>query len=207
MRFTDVEKAVRILSPMLSESRRQRISNVVANRTSSVAVLLENVWDMGNRNAVMRSMDAFGVHTLHTLTHGEEKKLTHGEKSHRGKKSEMRTDAGALNWLVRRGWSEVDTCVRQLREAGYSLASTAPDAEMKLEDIDFTQKVVVAFGNEQTGLSPALLESSDVQFSIPMVGFVESLNLSVSVAVTLHQAHTQRLAKLVRANTPTIISI
>lgn len=196
MRFTDVEKAVRILAPMLSESRRQRISSVVASRTSSVAVLLENAGDLGNRNAVMRSMDAFGVQTLHTLTHGQEK------TSHRGGKgvSWMRTDAGARDWLVRREWSEVDACVRHLKTAGYSIASSTPDAEMKLEDIDFTQtKMVVAFGNEHNGLSTALLEASDLQFSIPMVGFVESLNLSVSVAVTLHQALSQRIAKLVRA--------
>lgn len=189
-----MEKGLRILAPMLSDARRQRISNVIANRTSSVAVLLENVWDMGNRNAVMRSMDAFGVHTLHTLTHGKE------ELSHRAKKcaSEMRTDAGARSWLITREWSDIPTCVSHLREAGYRIASTVPGAKLKLGDVDFTQqKLVVAFGNEHVGLSPSLLEASDSHFSIPMAGFVESLNLSVSVAVTLHHAHSQRLATLV----------
>ena len=188
-----LERSVRVLlAPLLSDARRKKIADVVANRTGSLAVLLENIWDLGNHNAVMRSMDAFGVHTLHTLTHGRERVKTATEKS------EMRTDAGARKWLVRREWTDLRACVHHLKERGYRIASTAPDAEMTLVDIDFTRPLVVAFGNEHVGISDSLLEASDVKFSIPMSGFVQSLNLSVSVAVTLHQAHLQRLAKLVR---------
>ena len=194
LRFTELEKCVKILGPLLSDARRQRIADVVANRTGSLAILLENVWDKGNRNAVMRSMDAFGVHTLHRLSYGKEKVKTVR------KNAEMRTDAGARNWLVTSDWTDVGACVHQLKEEGHRIASTVPDARTQLADIDFTQRLVVAFGNEHMGVSDALLEASDLHFSIPMAGFSQSLNLSVCVAVTLHQSYTQRLAQLVRGS-------
>ena len=194
MRFTEVERSVRALAPLLSEGRRQRIAEVVASRTGSLAVLLENAQDTGNCNAVMRSMDAFGVHKLHTLTY-ERRKI---EKQRRKSgDSEMRTDAGARNWILRRDWTDTEECVHQLKKEGFAIASTAPGAQISLADVDFSKRLVVAFGNEHTGISRTLLEASDVLFSIPMTGFVQSLNLSVSVALTLHQAHSHRLARLV----------
>ena len=193
MRFTDLERSVRLLAPLLSESRRQKIAEVVGSRTGSLAVLLENAWDMGNCNAVIRSMDAFGVHTLHTLAHGRERV----ERKSVGK-SEMRTDAGARSWVIRKDWNNnVNSCVHQLKREGYMIASTAPDATISLPDVDFSKRLVIVFGNEYTGVSNTLFEASDIHFSIPMSGFVQSLNLSVSAAVTLYQAYSQRQARLV----------
>ena len=192
MSRTALERSVRALAPLLSEARRQRIADVVNSRTGSLAVLLENAWDEGNRNAVLRSMDAFGTHTLHCINYGKEGKATSSSGA-----SEMRTDAGARNWIVRRDWSEVETCIRQLQREGFTIASTTPNSNKTLQDVDFSKRLVIAFGNEHIGVSEALLEASDVKFSIPMIGFVESVNLSVSVAVTLYQAFSQRLARLV----------
>ena len=194
MSMRELEKSLRILAPLLSDAKKQRIADVVANRTGSLAVLLENVWDKGNRNAVMRSMDAFGVHTLHKLSYGKERVEPLRRKYGA---SEMRTDAGARKWLVTKSWTDVEDCLRQLKLEGYKLASTVPDASMKLADVDFTQRLVISFGNEHTGVSETVLKASDVQFAVPMIGFVQSLNLSVCVAVTLQQAFMQRLAELV----------
>ena len=200
MRFTELERSVRALAPLLSEARKKRIAEVVGSRTGSLAVLLENAWDEGNRNAVMRSMDAFGVHTLHTINSGRGK-VERARRKSGG--SEMRTDGGARNWIVKRDWSDVETCIRGLKREGFSIASTAPDADKALPEVDFSKRLVIAFGNEHSGVSDSLLEASDVHFSIPMSGFVESLNLSVSVAVTLYQAHSQRLVgdEAIRAGT------
>lgn len=197
MRFNELEKSVKVLAPLLSDARRQRIADVVANRTSSLAVLLENVWDRGNRNAVMRSMDSFGVHMLHTLNYGRGNVEMARKKC---SKSEMRTDAGARDWLITKDWTNVEECLHKLKEDGYRIASAVPDTTQQLVDIDFTQRLVVAFGNEHVGVSDALLKSSDIHFSIPMIGFVQSLNLSVCVAVTLHKAYSQRTAVLVRTD-------
>ena len=188
-----VRDSIRILAPHLSKARRNRIAEVVAGRTSSLAVLLENVRDKGNKNAVMRSMDAVGVHTLHRLSYG----AAAGETVQR-KNAKIRTDTGARKWILATNWSHVDACLQHLQANGYKIASTMPDAGLQLVDVDFTEKLVVAFGNEQFGVSDFILGGSDFHFSIPMTGFVQSLNLSVCVAVTLYHAHFQRLAKLVR---------
>lgn len=195
MRLVELEKSVRVLAPLLSDARRQRIASVVEKRTSSLAVLLENVGDRGNRNAVLRSMDSFGVYMLHTLNYGKGNVEMARKKCI---KSEMRTDAGARDWLITKEWSDVEQCLHKLKEAGYRIASAVPDATRQLVDINFTQRLVVAFGNEHVGVSDALLKKSDLHFSIPMIGFVQSLNLSVCVAVTLHQAYSQRTSLLVR---------
>ena len=196
---------LRRLAPLLTEARRQKIADVVASRSGSLAVLLENVADRGNRNAVMRSMDAFGVHTLHTLhtldSAGEKVETARNKKKkNKGGETGVRTDKGARNWIVWREWSGASACLRSLKGRGFKIASAVPDAEVRLADVDLTQRLVIAFGSETEGLSEALLRHSDLHFSIPMTGFVQSLNLSVSVAVVLHSAYTQRLARLVRGN-------
>ena len=191
--MTKVRESIKILIPHLSKARKKRIAEVVAGRTSSLAVLLENVRDKGNRNAVMRSMDAVGLYALYRLSYGEA-----AADSVQRKGAKIRTDVGARKWILATNWSHVDTCLQHLRANGYKIASTMPNASLQLADVDFTEKLVVAFGNEHVGVSDFILGGSDFHFSIPMTGFVQSLNISVCVAVTLYHAYFQRLAKLVR---------
>ena len=186
---------VKTLAGLLASARRKKIAEVVAGRTSSLVVVLENVLDQGNRNAVMRTMDATGVHTLHRLNFKEGTE----QAAKKNKSQKIRTDSGARKWIVATNWEYVSSCVSHLRIKGYKIASTLPGASLQLPDVDFTQKLALVFGNENTGVSKALSDASDFHFSLPMTGFVHSLNLSVCVAVTLYQAHFQRLVKLVRS--------
>lgn len=189
----EVGKALRLLSPMISEARRDKIVSVVASRTKSVCVLLEDVHDRGNFNAVLRSMEAFGFLNVHQVTSARTNLSTE-----RRKQSRMRTDAGALQWVNLRKWSSVEECVEYLKkEQGYKIACASPNAPISLTQVDFCQKVALAFGNEGQGISESLLASSDVTFSIPMVGFVQSFNVSVSAALTLYSAYSQRVERLV----------
>ena len=187
---------VKTLAGLLSSAKRKKIAEVVAGRTSSLAVVLENVLDQGNRNAVMRTMDATGVHTLHRLYFREGAKQ---QAKKNNKSPKIRTDSGARKWIVATNWNDVGSCVSHLWVKGYKIASTLPGASLQLPDVDFTQKLALVFGNENTGVSKALSDASDFHFSLPMTGFVHSLNLSVCVAVTLYQAHFQKLVKLVRS--------
>lgn len=191
--MSKVRDSIKILAPYLSKARKEKVAEVVADRTGSLAVLLENVRDKGNRNAVMRSMDAAGVYSLHRLSYGEASADTV-----QGKNLKIRTDTGARKWILATNWSHVDPCLQHLQANGYKIASAVPDASLKLVDVDFTEKLAVVFGNENAGVSDFILRVSDLHFSIPMMGFVQSLNLSVCVAVTLYHAYFQRLAKLVR---------
>lgn len=185
-----VEKAIRLLSPMISEARREKITSVVAKRTNNVCVLLENINNKGNVNAILRSMDAFGFFNVHHVISTQ----TTPTKKERP----MRTDSGSRQWINMKKWSSPEECVHYLKEKqGYKIACASPDAPISIEQLDFCQKVTLAFGNEWEGISKSLSDRSDIAFSIPMTGFVQSFNISVSVAITLHAAYSQREERLV----------
>lgn len=184
-----LKDALKKFSPTLSESRRALIASVVAARSNSVALLLENVVDEANACAVLRTMDAFGCLHLHRL---ETIPITPKDNSKK-KKCAPRTDAGARPWVRIHRWSNAQQCVSQLKtQYGYTLASTSPDAPTPITSVDFSQKLLIAFGNEQHGISEELAELSDVKFSLPMCGFVRSFNISVAVALTLYHAYLYR---------------
>ncbi len=188
------KSVLQVLFPMLSEARRLKIASVVSTRTRSVGVLLENV-DVdgrGNENAIARTMDAFGLLCMHRLVTG-----ARSTPLHRKRLVSDRTDAGSKQWIEVSEWSNAEKCVRSLKENGYTVVGTNASSPLSILDIDFTKKSIVAFGNEQKGLSKDLSEFCDVEFALPMTGFVESFNVSVCVAITLHHAFTQRTMKMV----------
>ena len=182
-----VQEALRFLAPMISDTRRKKIASVVGARTRTVCILLENINDKGNVNAVLRSMEAFGFLDVHQVISTPPKK-----------ESRMRTDVGARQWVSIRKWATTAECVQYLKEEqGHKIACAVPNAPLSLPQMDFCQKTVLAFGSEAYGISDSLSKMSDVTFSIPMVGFVQSFNISVSVALTLYSAYCQRVQRLV----------
>lgn len=192
----DVQKAIRTLAPLLSEARKNKIATVVASRTNSIAVLLENLADEGNENAVLRSMDALGFQTLHRVRMSDP-----SYPKGRGGRVPMRTDSGARKWVTIRDWSDVTSCIRHLKhDLGYRIVSACPDAKLPISAVDFSERIVLAFGSESEGLSKKVLGASDVTFSLPMCGFIPSFNVSVSVAITLYHAYSQRVEKLVSSS-------
>ncbi len=196
-----LKEALKKLSPMISERRKARIASVVASRANSLAVLLENVYNEANENAVLRSMDALGCPHLHKLQTETTTALETHIAWHNSKKVRFppRTDAGARGWVEIHHWSNTKECISQLRkDHGYLVASACPAATMPISDIDFDQKLLVAFGNESNGISPELAKMSDFTFSLPMCGFVDSYNISVSVALTLYHAYLHRIKLHVR---------
>lgn len=184
-----LERATRFLASCISESRKSRIASAVALRTNTVVVLLENINNEGNENAIVRSMDALGFQNLHRVRTPDISLQS---------RRPMRTDSGARNWITIHNWADITTCIKHLRDdCGYKVAVASPDASIPLSKVEFTQKFVVAFGNERNGVSDTLLRMSDLRFSLPMCGFVQSFNVSVAVAITLYHAHMQRVQRLV----------
>jgi tRNA (guanosine-2'-O-)-methyltransferase len=178
---------------MVTERRKARIASVVASRTNSIALLLENVHNEANECAVTRSMDALGCQHLHKLQTVPSE--YHALKKHR---FPPRTDSGARDWVEIHQWDNTRECISHLKDCGYIVASACPAATTPISDIDFSrQKVLVAFGNERDGISDELKGISDVTFSLPMCGFVSSYNISVSVALTLYHAYLRRLERYV----------
>lgn len=174
-----------VLSPFISEERKQKMEAIMAQRTRTVTLVLESLYDPHNHAACLRSCEALGVQDVHFIT--PQTALNPNSK----------VTQGAHQWLDIRVHDSVTTCLSGLKKKGYQIAAgaLAPNA-VSLLDLDFSKPIALAFGNEHAGLSPEFLAQSDVVFQIPMLGFVQSFNVSVSVAISLFHAMTWRLRNL-----------
>lgn len=174
------------LEEFLTPERKARFSEVLANRTNYLTVALEDVFQLHNTSAVVRSCDAFGIQSLHVV------------EERFGQRLDKNIAMGAQQWVdVNRYNSNLD-CLLELKRQGYQIVATTPhDQSVTLDNFEFSGKTALFFGTEWKGLSKEVLEASDSSLYIPMVGFSESLNISVSVALTLrHLANKLRNSKL-----------
>lgn len=167
------------LSQFMSERRIEVLEQVLGERTEYVTVCLENIYHAQNASAVLRSCEAFGIQRVHAIeellpfepnrgiVRGTDKWLDierHGEK-------------GATVNLINR-----------LKSEGYRIVATSPHSSgIRPEEFDITKgKAAVFIGTEKHGLSEEALAMADEYITIPMCGFVESLNLSVCTAIVLN---------------------
>ena len=164
---------IEALGPVVTEERRRRISDVVASRTDSLVVVLEEIADPHNSSAILRSADAFGVQTVHVIV-GE-----HGFRASHG------VSKGTHRWLDVIRYDNGEACVHAMKREGYSIYVAAMDADTTPSDLARVSRVALVFGNEHRGVSPAMKGHADGTFAIPMRGFVESLNVSVAAAITM----------------------
>ena len=167
-----------------SKRRMKKIRRVLTRRQPGLTVVMENIHDPHNVSAVLRTCDAVGVMQVELL-YTKEKLPRIGKKS----------SSSANKWLERRRHASVDDCYRTLREAGFRVYAThlGTDA-VSLYDLDLTGKVALVFGNEHRGVSEEAATKADANFQIPMIGMIQSLNVSVAAAVSLYEALRQRLA-------------
>lgn len=163
--------------PLLTEERRQKITRVANQRNFNVTVVLENIYDRGNISAVMRSQEAFGFGCV-DIIEGLERF-----------KNANRVSSGAEKWLRIRKWNQTSDCVKTLKSEGYQICVTSLEASKPMDEIDWTRPTALVLGNEKEGVSKELLEQADERFIIPMVGFVQSFNISVAGAVSLYHIH------------------
>ncbi len=169
----------------LVPARKARIDEVVAGRTRTLTVVMETLCDPQNVNAVLRTCEAFGVQELHVVE-GPMKAWD------RNKKISQNAD----KWLEVRRWKTARECLVHLKGRGFLVYAThLGDGARPLEELPFREKVALVFGNEHRGVSAEALELADARYSIPMRGFVRSLNVSVAVAVSLYRAMERRIAE------------
>ncbi len=190
----ELKSYIKVLSECISLPRRQKIAQVIASRRDNIAVLLENVVDTGNENAVTRTMEGLGFHRLYKLKNDPRLKYPVKKMG----KPQSRTDAGAKKWLFKYTSENTDDCISEIRRGSYQLACAIPSASLSIFDLDLSEKkTVFVFGNESSGVTRRLCEEADVNFSLPMCGFVKSYNVSVAAAITLFHAYTQLKSKKV----------
>ncbi len=168
---------------MLRSSRRlEKLRHVLEQRQPGLTVVLENIHDPHNVSAVFRSCDAVGVLRVELL-------YTHEKFPRIGRKS----SSSANKWLDQRRHTSVGECFRLLRSEGFRIYATRlGESSVSLYDLDLTGNVALVFGNEHRGVSDEAAVDADGNFSIPMVGMIQSLNVSVAVAVSLYEAFRQR---------------
>lgn len=170
----------------ITDRRRQRLEEVLRRRQTGLTLVVENVWDPHNVSAILRSADAVGVahvHLLYTI-----------EKAPNLKRHGKQSSASARKWLDFTVHENTEACFAQLRGEGYRVFASHLNRDgVTLHDIDFTGKTALVLGNESRGVSDEACALSDGIYSIPMMGMVESLNVSVAAAVSLYEALRQRL--------------
>ena len=168
-----------------SQRRVAKVRQVLACRQPDLTVVLENIHDPHNVSAILRSCDAVGVlrvELLYTL----EKFPRIGRKS----------SSSANKWIGWRKHTSVDQCYALLREEGFTVCAThLGESSVSLYELDLTKRVALVFGNEHRGVSDEAASKADTNFQIPMIGMIQSLNVSVACAVSLYEALRQRLVR------------
>jgi tRNA (guanosine-2'-O-)-methyltransferase len=171
------------LESYLTPRRRGLFDKVLAERTNHFTVATEDVYQLHNTSAVIRSCDVFGVQNVHITEERNRKRI------------DREIAMGAQKWVnINRYHTAKDSC-ETLRAKGYQIIATTPHNDAcLLEDFDVSQPSALFFGTEKDGLSNEIMEQADGYLKIPMVGFTESLNISVSAAIIL-QSITSKLKR------------
>jgi tRNA (guanosine-2'-O-)-methyltransferase len=181
----DPDRVARVLEPLVTEARRARLVEVIGRRLASVAVVLDGPYDPHNGAAVVRTCEAFGVQRLHVV--------------------EQDTIRFAVARSVSRGaekWVDV-TCHRApatalawARDQGLPLVGAHPEGEVEPEALAAMPRVALVLGNERQGIRDEIARACAARVRVPMRGFVESLNMSVTAALLVFAATRGRAGDL-----------
>jgi tRNA (guanosine-2'-O-)-methyltransferase len=165
----------------ITDERKALFKELIQKRTKYLTVVLENIYQPLNASAVLRSCDCFGIQDVHVIENYNEFK------------ADREVAMGASNWLTvnRYDKNENNTldCIQSLKNKGYRIVATSPhNSQTDLINFDLSKgKTALFFGTEVEGLSDVVLENADEHLHIPMYGFTESFNLSVSAAICLYE--------------------
>jgi tRNA (guanosine-2'-O-)-methyltransferase len=179
-------KVLAHLSQFVSDHKKEFVEKVLNNRTHHVTVVLEDIFQSQNASAVIRTCECMGLQDIHIIEMISKYEIN------------RRVLKGANKWMNlhryrTRDTNNVEACFRHLHEQGYKILVADPDEDGKsIHDVDVTEsKVALLFGNELRGVSPYAMQHADQKIRIPMYGFTESLNISVSVAICLNALITK----------------
>ncbi len=162
------------LEKMLTSERIDRFLRILEKRSDYITVIAENFFNPGNVSALVRTIDAVGFYDVNVIEYNNRYK--HNQKISRGTEKWVRT--------VRH--KSLEGCFSDLRDAGYKIAYADPDPNnIDIFDVDVSSPLAILFGTEMEGVSDNAKKNADFGFRLPMKGFVESFNVSVSAALTL----------------------
>lgn len=167
------------LMSFVSEHKQNLFADKIQYRSKYLTVVLEDIYQPHNASAVLRTCDCFGVQDVHIIENQN--------------KYEVNPDValGSSKWLnlIKYNSHEENTkaAYEALKKKGYRIVATTPHKnDVLLEDLQLDQKTALVFGTEMRGLTDWAIENADAWVKIPMFGFTESFNISVSAAIILH---------------------
>lgn len=168
------------LEGFITPERKARIAKVLEVRTKYITVAMEDVFQMHNSSAVVRSCEVFGIQDAHVI------------EGRFGRRLDKNISMGAQQWVDVMRYNSSKTCFDTLKENGYRIVATSPDPDAtNLNDFELESKIALFFGTEKEGLSKEILQQADGLITIPMFGFTSSLNISVSAAIILQHLTSQ----------------
>ena len=163
---------------IITPNKVEMFDRLAPLKTDYVTTVLENIYQEHNASAVLRSCESFGLQSLHVI----EK-----DNTYRVQRDIAR---GAGRWVDMHNYSDETptvTCLKALKEQGYKIVATTPhQSAYTINNIPLDQKMALVYGTEKWGISDEVREMADEYVSIPMYGFTESFNISVSAAVIMH---------------------
>jgi len=168
------------LLSFISDHKNQLFDQIIQNRTRFLTVVLEDIYQPQNASAVLRTADCFGIQDVHIIENRNEYMIN------------PEVALGASKWLSLHRYNQKENntleAINNLKKKGYRIVATMPHRnDVMLPDMDLNQKSALFFGNELNGLSDLVQTHADLFVKIPMYGFTESYNISVSAALCLQQ--------------------
>ncbi len=163
----------------ISDNRKQRFDEVMENRTRHLTVVMEDVFQSHNVSAVLRSCDCFGVQDVHVIENRNKYSVNPD------------VSLGSTNWLNVHRYNKEEnnsiSCIKELKAKGYKVIATTPHKDdCTIHELNLDQKTALVFGTEKEGITEDVIKHADGFVKIPMYGFTESFNISVSAALCLH---------------------
>jgi tRNA (guanosine-2'-O-)-methyltransferase len=182
------EELIFHLERFVLSRRKDLINYLVLYRTRYITVVLEDIYQAQNASAVLRTCDCFGIQDVHIIENKNRYQIN------------PEVALGSNKWLTLTKYNKDEnnslSTILSLKEKGYRIVATTPHSnDTSLDDFDLQKgKIALVFGTELKGLSNSVIENADEYLKVPMYGFTESFNISVSAAIILHHL-TYKLRK------------
>lgn len=167
------------LDQYVTDNKKRVFDQVLNQRTRQLTLVLEDIFKPHNASAVMRTAECLGLQDVHVVEQNNSFDFN------------PYVLRGSGKWLTvhhhkNKKHHNIETCFEQLKSQGYQILATSPKASaVDYREADLSKKTAVVFGAEETGISDYVTSHADQLITIPMKGFTESFNISVSAAIVL----------------------
>ncbi len=177
------QKLLEELYKIITPNKVEMFEQLVPLRTRHVAIVLENIFQEHNASAVLRSCESFGMQDLHVIEKDNKYKVQRDIARGAGRWVDMTNYASSTPTL---------DCITQLKSKGYKIVATTPhEDDFTIDNLPIDEPIALVFGTEKSGISDEIREHADAFVRIPMYGFTESFNISVSAAISMHVLRTR----------------